>query len=158
MVWSLAFQAQAQDTSVRVTYATRAERASVVIAELSRVTKVDLRPTPDTRDEILVIVARNQTLSSLMSRIATVTSGEWQHDGTAYCLVGSKSARQQEKARELFRNINIIRRDIQSRISDQRNVLTKATGRRRRTKPEEFEMEAGRTRADDVALAELLKG
>jgi hypothetical protein len=116
---TLACLSAGQDTSVHVTYNTRAARASQIVKELGALAKVDLEVSAQTENEVLVISASDVPLSALMARIASVTSGEWKQEGTVYRLVGSTIVRNQEERDEFSKRVTAIRKAIQSRIKEE---------------------------------------
>ena len=93
---SLACMSPAQDTSVKVTYSTRAARASVVVRELGHLANLDLQTSPQTESEILIIAVKARPLTEVMDRIATVTSSQWKQEGSAFRLVPNSKMRNQE--------------------------------------------------------------
>jgi hypothetical protein len=112
----------AQDQSVHVTYTTRAARISQIVRELSQVSKVNLVASPQTENDVLVISVKDVTLSDLLSKIATVTSGEWKQDGTTMRLVADTKARKQEEQEELALRVANIRKAIQGRADQQKKA------------------------------------
>jgi len=118
-----ASMAAAQSISTRVTYFTRAARASVVVKELGRLAKIDLQATPNIDGEILVIDVKNQPLSELMSRIATVTDGEWKQVGPAYRLQANQALRSKEERDELEKRAKDIRKTILEQDKGERRRL-----------------------------------
>ena len=104
------------DTSVHVTYTTRAARASVVLKELGKVANVDLQTTPETANEVLLISVKDQPISAVMSRIATVTSGDWVQTGASYMLAPDLAARTAERDAVQAKYIAEVREAIKARI------------------------------------------
>src|ERR1700722_11572392 len=89
-----------QGLDTPVTYTTRAARAEAVLPELGKLAGIDLQASKDTANEILVISVKNTPLADILPRIATVTSGEWKHDGNTIRLVPNRDLRRKEDALE----------------------------------------------------------
>jgi len=116
----LAAVAAAQDTSAPVTYSTRAARLSEVLKGLGQATKVNLQTTPKMGSEVIIVSASGQSLTEIMSRIATVTSGEWKQEGEIYRLVPNQPLRLQEERTELANKTSEIRKAIAGRLKEQK--------------------------------------
>jgi len=110
----------AQNTSVHITYSTRAARASRVIKDIGAIAKLDLEVSPQTQNEVLVISVKDTPLSDLMARIATATSGEWRTEGSVYRLVGSSTMRKQEEREQATKRIANVRKAIDKAVLDER--------------------------------------
>jgi len=117
---SLASATMTQDTSVPVTYTTRAARASEVVKALGLLAKVNLQTSAQTEGEILVISVKDQPLSQVMSRIAVVTSGEWKQEGPVYRLVPNEAVRRVEERDEFAKRVAKIRKSISDRVAEQK--------------------------------------
>ena len=105
-----------QSQSVPVTYSTRAARASLVLKEISAISKVSLETSPQTENEVLVVNAKEVPLSDLMARIAKVTSSEWKQNGSGYRLVAAANVRKQEERDDLARKFKGVQKGIQMRV------------------------------------------
>lgn len=116
----MACLAAGPDTTVHVTYTTRAARADQVVRDLAGLSKLDLEVSPQTKNEVLVISVKDVPLSDLMARIAEVTSGEWKQEGNIYRLVGSATLRSREERTETADRTSDIRRAIAARESNEK--------------------------------------
>ncbi len=105
-----------QEISQNVTYSVKATRATKILADLSKISSMSLEASPQMRDEVLVIAASNIPLSDLMAKIATVTSGEWKHEGQIYRLVASSTLRRLEERNEMALRIKNVQRAIDERL------------------------------------------
>jgi len=112
---TLAYSASAQDTSVHVSYTTRAARAVRVLADLAQISKVDLKVSPQTANDVLVISVKDVALADVMSRIAVATSGEWKQEGSSFMLIGSTAQRRKEENLESERRVIAVRKSIADR-------------------------------------------
>ncbi|MDR3690752.1 MAG: hypothetical protein P4L46_15350 [Fimbriimonas sp.] len=101
-----------QDLGTKVTYSTRAARASVVVKELGELAKVKLATSPQTEGEILIVSVRDQSLSDIMSRIASVTSGEWKPEGGTYRLVADNKRRNLEAKERHAKRLSSLQADL----------------------------------------------
>lgn len=111
--------AAGQNTSAPVTFSTRAARASQVVKALGALAKVDLQVSPQTENEVLVVSVKDVPLIDVMTRIATVASGEWKREGSVYRLVASQTVRNLEQRDETAKRIALIRKGIESRITNE---------------------------------------
>ncbi len=105
----------AQDRSLPVTYKTRAARASVVLKQLSDLTKVDLETSPQTENEILLISVKDVSLNDLMAKIAIAASADWRQEGSKFRLVANKVMRRKEDDAEAAKRIGDVRKAIADR-------------------------------------------
>jgi len=125
----LASLASAQDTSIRVTYTTRAARAAVVLEDLGRLANIKLLTTPETEREILIVSVKDQPFAEVMSRIATVTSCEWKQEGASYRLIPNRKQRTLEERAEIAKRLAHISKgikDLESAANMRRTALEKS--------------------------------
>ncbi|AIE87893.1 hypothetical protein [Fimbriimonas ginsengisoli] len=106
---SIAF---AQDAGTKVTFTGRAARVETILAGLSQASGVKLSASAQTADEILIVSAKDVSLSDLMARIATATSGEWHQTADGYRLAQSVGARTREENESLNARVTAIRKGI----------------------------------------------
>src|SRR5690348_16065263 len=90
----------AQDPSAKVTYSTVAAPADRVLQEISKLSGANLKASPQTAHEILVLNVKDVPLADLMKRIAAVTSGEWPEKSGVTWLVPANMIRQQQEREE----------------------------------------------------------
>jgi len=102
------------DTTVHVTYTTRAARASVVIGDLSKLTKIKLETTPQTGNEVLIISVNDVPLAEVMGRVAAVTSGLWKQDGSVYRLIADPKQRAIEEKADFEERVGRVARGIKT--------------------------------------------
>ena len=118
---SLVFsRAMAQDLNTHVTYSTRAARCSEVIKAIAEVSHTNLQTSPQMADEILAITVDGQLLGDVLSRIATVTSGDWKHEGDILRLVPNQQVRTQEDRALVARRANDFRKAIEARLKNEK--------------------------------------
>jgi len=88
--------ASAQDMTKPITFKTRAARCSEVIKQIGTAAQLNLQVSPQMKGEIILISVEGQPIGELLARIATVTSGEWKHEGDVMRLVPNSQLRQLE--------------------------------------------------------------
>ncbi len=110
--------AAAQDTSVHVTYKSRAQSTAHILAELRNQTHVDLEPAAVMKGDVLVVSVEDLPLKDLMDRIAIATSGSWKQEGSAYRLVANNSIRRQEDRKEEALRRAATAKAIAERVAD----------------------------------------
>jgi len=149
------------DDNVRVTYSTRAARVPIVLRQLGQIAKADLQTKPEMENEVLVISVRNQPLHEVLSRIATVTSGEWRKEGNTFLLTASVGTRRNEETQELNTRIRLIRADLNSRLgmeahqkAEIQNLLKARLAHKNRQDNQEY----GRQLVDENAVTRMLSG
>ncbi|MDR3690751.1 MAG: hypothetical protein P4L46_15345 [Fimbriimonas sp.] len=133
--------ALAQDASTPISFVTRAARASEVVKQIASTAHVDLQVSPQLQDEVLVIAVKDQPLSAVMARIATVTSGQWKQEGSTYRLIADQAVRTQEERADLAKRIATVKKAISERVTGERKALeamaklqAKATADKSKTK------------------------
>src|SRR5688500_10045291 len=102
--------AGAQDLSQAVTYESNAASAKKVIAELSALSKVPMEAAPLTANEVLVIRVKDVPLTTLMKKIAEVTSGDWEKDGELWRLIPMNGKRNLQASAEHYMRVNAIQK------------------------------------------------
>jgi hypothetical protein len=104
--------AGAQDLSQAVTYESNAASAKKVIAELSALSKVPMEAAPLTANEVLVIHVKDVPLTTVMKKIAEVTSGDWEKDGELWRLIPSNGRRSLQASAEHYMRVNAIQKGL----------------------------------------------
>ena len=100
-----------------ITFAAPASPASALLPRLSKALGVDLLPSPQTKDEVLLIRAKHVSAKDLMDRIAQVTHAEWKTEGSSYRLIRSSAT-----------NSRIRRQDVEQRTAEIQTLLQSEAG------------------------------
>jgi len=100
----------------RITFAIRAARAAVVIPELGKLAGIDLRATPQTENEVLIVSVADVPLSDVLARVATATSGQWKRDGKTLKLFASDKMRSVEERTDFAKRLADIKQAIGERV------------------------------------------
>jgi len=109
----------------RVSFITRAAPASRVLPELGKVARLNIRATPETANEGLIIKVDDVPVGEVLKRIAVVTSGKWEHRSEAYWLVPDKTVREREQSAEFDRRLVTARKVVSehTKIGDPDGIL-----------------------------------
>lgn len=92
-----AITASAQDTSAKVTYTSSAARIGTELDAIAKLTSVSLAVSQPMESEIVLVDVKDVPLSTVMAKIAAVTSGAWEQvTGGGYRLIPDSSLRRQE--------------------------------------------------------------
>ena len=116
---SIAGMAFAQDTSVHITYTSRASRITEVLKGLSQVSKVNLQTSPVMSNEIVLISVTDKPLSEVMAQIATVTSGDWKQEGAVYRLIANPTVRRSEDRALVAKRAADFRKALKARTESE---------------------------------------
>ena len=99
------------DLNQKVTYSTVAKSVKQICEELEKQTKVPIEPSVPAQTEVLVIDVKDVTLKDLMTKIAKVTSAEWEKGDSRIRLV---------------RDTETIRREANEEIDFYAKTITKS--------------------------------
>jgi len=94
-----------------------------VLKDLSKAAHVDLRTSPETENEILLISVRQVPLTDLMVKIARVTSGSWRHEGKSFRLVPYIRLRNQAAAAVSAQKTDDVIHFVSSTLTTQEGAL-----------------------------------
>ena len=130
-----------QFPTANVSYRAPAQRIPVLLRELAAQTRVPLRADEVAAKEVVIVSVKDVPLSTLMEKIALVTSCKWRHDPDNYTLVPDQKARDKEESQELAERTKQVKEAIDRTMKD----------------PGSTDFYAGSGRLSDSRLAPLLK-
>ena len=99
----------------RVTFSAHAERLDRLLIGLSTVSNERLTATPELAGEIVAVSVHDAPLDQVMSKLADVTDGRWQHSDQTYFLSRSESALNSHRAKSLEQRKRKILSGIEER-------------------------------------------
>jgi hypothetical protein len=104
--------ANAQDLTKKITVDIPASRATAALAALGKAAGLNMEPAGNLKDEVFVIRATDQTIDSIMQRIAQAENGKWIQQSGLYLLTRESSTSVAQEKAELQARASFIQAAI----------------------------------------------
>lgn len=106
-----------QDLDQKVEYRTVAAPVGRVLADIAKLTKVNVQAAPTMANEIIVIGVKDMPLRQLLKRIAEVTTGRWDESAERMALVRDTATMRAQEDAEYRIRLGFIQKEIKELVA-----------------------------------------